>query len=755
MKMNSSKMKTATHFFARRLAMTLLALLMTVPTWAQLKGDGTQESPYLINSSDDWMVFTENINIKGVGTTSYYKLTSDISLGTTEEPLNTIVGTDNKFFRGNFDGDFHTINIIMNRTETYAAPFGVTDGATIRNLKVTGTITTTKKFAGGIIAYSNNKSGKATNLINCISSIHIICDGIETVQSHKPYDCTHGGLVGQNETGVLNFENCIFDGWIKDFTAEKRANKCTGFVAWVNNTVNYTNCTMAGVIDVKPNDDELPNSMANYHRLANSAKANFKGTSYYINDYTYEGMPQQGVQAYLESPANTISKVYVDDSRCYYYVPGAVVTNDEITYYGWKLTKGTDYVIEKVSTTEDNKLVTRGINAYGGSYSVDVDPTCKMKYTVWDDDTKTGWQAIASPIDGQKFENVNHLTTKERHNIYRYDEEKGQWQEYRNLANVYTEFENGRGYLYRSEDGRASLGFNGDLIEDDVACSLSYTEGNRFKGLNLIGNPFTHEIYKGVAISNELLEEGYCTLNANGTWSFQTDDVAIEAGKAIFVQAVKGGNLKIKNTDEAPAMRASNDNIWLTVENNEYRDVACVEFKEGHGFNKIAHYNEDAPMLYVKHNGESFASADMSDDTRVINLSFEAKQMGRFTLSINAKGNFDYIHLIDRMTGEDVDMLSEDSYSFIASSGDNADRFIVRLASVNDNASTGSETFAWQNGGNVIVKGAGELQVFDVTGRMVIDTDINGEEMINLASQGVYVMRLVGNEVKTQKIVVR
>lgn len=748
-------MKTATHCLARRLVMTLLVLLMTMPSWAQLKGDGTSDSPYLINNKEDWMDFTNNIN-KGVGTTSYYKLTSDLSLGTAKEPLNTIVGTDNKFFRGNFDGDFHTINIIMNRTEKYAALFGVTDGATICNLKVTGTITTTNKFAGGFIAYANNKSGKATNLINCISSIHIICDGIETVLSHKPYDCTHGGLVGQNETGVLNFENCIFDGWIKDFSEEKRANKCTGFVAWVNNTVNYTNCTMAGVIDVKPNDDDLKNSMANFHRLANSAKANFKGTSYYIIDYTYKGMAEQGTQASTEAAENTICKVYSVD-RAKYYVPGAEINEKEITYYGWKLTEGTDYIINKVSTCDENKLVTIGINEYGGSYSEDVDPTCSISVNVWDDSKKIGWQAISSPVFDQKFENVNHLATSSRHNIYRYNEEKRQWQEYRNTANEFDGFVNGSGYIYRTEDASATLGFNGTETKGDIKYTLSYTEKeDGFNGINLIGNPYNHVIYKGVSIANDNLKDGYCVMTAEGTWSFRNDNVAIPVGTAVLVQALKEGTLNIKDTDAAPSAKSDDNRISFTLKSNKFEDVACINFKEGEGFNKMAHYNEAAPMLYVNYNGEKFASANISDDVNIVSLAFEAKEMGKYTVRFNAEGSFDYLHLIDRMTGEDIDMLIEDEYSFIGSSNDNTDRFIVKLAYDADaSAGVDNYSFAWQYGKNIIVNGNGELQIFDMTGRMVMTATINGAETLSVTENGIYIFRLIGNEVKTQKIVVR
>ena len=70
--------------------------------------------------------------------------------------------------------------------------------------------------------------------------------------------------------------------------------------------------------------------------------------------------------------------------------------------------------------------------------------------------------------------------------------------------------------------------------------------------------------------------------------------------------------------------------------------------------------------------------------------------------------------------------------------------------SIDDN--TTSDIFAYQSGNDIVVTGEGELQVFDVMGRIVMKKHVNGVENINMKSQGVYIMRL--NE-KTQKIVVR
>ena len=129
---------------------------------------------------------------------------------------------------------------------------------------------------------------------------------------------------------------------------------------------------------------------------------------------------------------------------------------------------------------------------------------------------------------------------------------------------------------------------------------------------------------------------------------------------------------------------------------------------------------------------------------------------GQYTLKMKANSEYSYLHVIDRLTGEDVDMLLNGEYTFIGSPRDDENRFIVRL-NANSNFGADNDIFAYQNGSEIIVSGEGKLQIFDVMGRFVMSRTINGNESINTATfnTGVYVLRMVGETVKTQKIVVK
>ena len=108
------------------------------------------------------------------------------------------------------------------------------------------------------------------------------------------------------------------------------------------------------------------------------------------------------------------------------------------------------------------------------------------------------------------------------------------------------------------------------------------------------------------------------------------------------------------------------------------------------------------------------------------------------------------------MTGNNVDLLVNPSYSFEARSDDYASRFNL-VFSANDNNE--DETFAFISNGNIIVNGEGTLQVIDMLGHIIDQRDVETSYYgvsTDAMTPGVYVLRLInGDDVKTQKIVIQ
>jgi len=389
--------------------------------------------------------------------------------------------------------------------------------------------------------------------------------------------------------------------------------------------------------------------------------------------------------------------------------------------------------------------------------------------------TTNNWYIISSPVDNVTVESVACGT----YNMYYYNEPNNMWMNDKvgeNPANLTVQFANlinGRGYLYRSTEADVEYVGNVNAGDDngEVTISLSYANTNaNLKGFNLIGNPYTHDIYKNdvaqtgnnlPAINSDKLAVGFYKLKADGTWDAKYGkDNPIKPGEAVLVKAIASGALAITNTTNnaatyTPTDKSDYDNIMFAVSNSKYTDIAYAMFNEGTGLNKIEHHNKDIQMLYITKDDADYAIAMMDDNTNVINLGFEAKTLGQYILSFKAEGDFSCLHLIDRITGEDIDMLIEDEYSFIGAPSDMKNRFIVKFR-CNSIANASDDVFAYQNGDDIIVEGTGILQVFDVTGRIVTNHNVNGVEIIGKPTRpGLYVFRLVGEDVKTQKIVVK
>ena len=390
-----------------------------------------------------------------------------------------------------------------------------------------------------------------------------------------------------------------------------------------------------------------------------------------------------------------------------------------------------------------------------------VDGTVRKDVIAWTTTpSDNGWYAISTPINNIFFESVTNLTN-EIYNVYRYDETTTTWENCMNSNNQFNSFDNGRGYLYR-RNVEATLEFNGTFNTSYVGYRLSYTESSgNLKGFHLIGNPYPHNIYKGenTAFYNyNYLEDGFYTLQTDGTWQAGTDNsTAIKPCEAILVQAkdfiTDEYVLYFINSTSSGAAKDAENMIRFSASNSKYEDVAYAIVKEGKGLNKIEHQNKEVQKIFIRNNDEDYAVADIDAGMTSFNLNFKAATTGRYSLKVNADGDFRYLHVIDKLTGADVDMLVEDEYSFMSSPNDTEERFIVKLAP--DTNDLDNDSFAFLNGGDLIAYGEGMLQIYDITGRYVMSREIHGVETICASSlRGVYILRVVGDDVKTQKIIV-
>lgn len=360
------------------------------------------------------------------------------------------------------------------------------------------------------------------------------------------------------------------------------------------------------------------------------------------------------------------------------------------------------------------------------------------------------WAFISSPVmTDVNPKDVNGLRTYS-YDLYAFDQsaDPQEWINYQNHSNNFV-LENGKGYLYANSNN-VILKFAGDMYEgNSKTINLDYDENARLAGYNLIGNPLTEAAY---------IDRPYYKMNAEGT-DVEAEETLADTQIAVcfgVIVVADGENETVTFSTTAPETSGSKGGIKMTLAktgkrgNSEMQDKAIVSFNKGTHLGKYI-FNENNAKLYIPQDGKDYAIAS-TEKKGEMPVSFEAKEMGSYTINIEGE-DMTGVYLVDKLEGAVIDLSVNTSYTFIGASSDRKDRFkLVFDANAGDFA---DENFAYQSGNDIVVNGEGTLQVFDVAGRMVMSTTVSGVETLDAMQQGVYIFRLIGSEVRTQKIVVR
>ncbi|MBP9995137.1 MAG: T9SS type A sorting domain-containing protein [bacterium] len=515
------------------------------------------------------------------------------------------------------------------------------------------------------------------------------------------------------------------------------------------------------------------------------------GVMFYNNTYSkYIGNHPNGNFITVVDRTNTACKAYKKYITNTYYMT-EVLADGEVT----ENTTAKNIIITTGTVTVDNNIVlTMNENGLfrnedaadfvfedGAQLIYDGDETVNatMKKNINCNASKASnvnWYTISSPLAAKNtaFADVTNLIPNNDiagtdYDLYRFDEANGMWINSRIygtdgttiIANPdFTTIDKGVGYIYHN-NADTKLEFKGEINVNNVTgVSLTLT-ADKGKGYNLIGNPFTQNITLANVKSDETAElaEGFYVLNNDNTWGAKLTESEIKPLQGFLVQAKTAGDVTInKPTSSSKGERSNEQNtsIEVIVSNSNHRDNAYAMFGEGTGLNKVNHRNAQAPMLYIPQDGEDFAIAFMNENTTVFPVSFKAMTTGKYSISLKATDDISTLVLVDNMTGTETNMLLEDSYTFIGSPADNENRFTVKLGISHNSGQTDNEHFVYQNGKELVVNGEGTLQVFDVLGRVVVSEEVHGQTVnVGGLTTGAYIVRMTGNEVKTQKIIVR
>ena len=456
----------------------------------------------------------------------------------------------------------------------------------------------------------------------------------------------------------------------------------------------------------------------------------------YVEEYGDPYPTLDGVAIYYTTPGNDIYfKMYDHKNNILY-------TEYTITYLGEPVDVVTGEWYTQGWDDPENPIILNFISPASTGFELDI-----AGYG----EGEGNYYLIATPVGPVNPSDVDNMVILETgdlatYDLYYFDQAASDGLEWINYQVSATEINNfdlvpGKGYLYANQTD-VTLKFNGEGNTDLVQVELAKVPGAQLEGWNLVGNPYGVNAYidRDFYIMNP--ETGADLIEASG---------AIDVMQGIFVLAAEDGETLEFSTEEISGKSA---NLALNLSNGRNLiDRAVVRFGNDRQLPKFQ-LKETSTKVYIPKDNVDYAIVN-AEEFGEMPVNFKAQKNGSYTISFaNENVDFNYLHLIDNLTGNDVNLLETPSYSFDANIADFAARF--KLVFATGNAS--DDNFAFYNNGNLVINsnGAATLQIVDVLGRIVSSQNINGSQNVSVnAAAGVYTVQLIqGDNVKTQKIVV-
>ena len=396
-------------------------------------------------------------------------------------------------------------------------------------------------------------------------------------------------------------------------------------------------------------------------------------------------------------------------------------------------------------------------------YQQDLHAILKKKIVAFDQDTHA-LEFIASPVlevYTPSLENGFLTDPDTGFDLVYYNESDHKWVDFHDTP---FNLENGHGYAYINALDTV-LVFEGKLkgSATPVEVSLDYHANNGgLAGCNLVGNPLP---------CNALTDRSYYTLDGKGKSLLAvpaSSATVIPPCKGIFVKAESAGEVVSFSKTEDFQMMENAGYVELYVSKTSAQDAAIdnaiVSFNSGDDLGKFLMF-EEQPSLFFAKDGKDLAIMSV-DSVDALPLKFKAAENTSYTMKFEQKElNLNYLHLIDNLAGNNIDLLTTPTYTFTANTNDYASRFKLVFDphyGVEENGL--STNFAYYADGviyiqNIDMQNVASLQIADMNGRIVHSEAISSRDGVHTVSTklipGIYVLRLVsGNAVMTQKMVI-
>ncbi len=375
-----------------------------------------------------------------------------------------------------------------------------------------------------------------------------------------------------------------------------------------------------------------------------------------------------------------------------------------------------------------------------------------------------GWNFIASPVAEDIIPNEENGLLSGNYDLYFYEEPSHMWRNYKehivdginqNTASGF-DLTHKKGYLYANE-ATTTLQFEGTLTPSNNSVTITGLshENTELNGFNLVGNPFA---------CNATIDKDFYEISGNSITMLAPTARQIAPCEGVMVKADSDQSTATFTKANSAKSNSNSQCLDLVVfQDKATLDRARVRFGNGTNMEKFS-LDQDNTQISLWQDGQDYAVAYMGTDiarnvSTELPINFKAAENGTYTIVIETNSlDVDYLHLIDNMTGDDIDLLAASNYTFTAKSTDYASRFRLVFAPTEENLNNNDAPFAFVSNGEIVINGATDnasLQIVDVTGRVIRCTDAARHVSTNGIPAGVYVLRLIdGENVKVQKIVI-
>ena len=344
-----------------------------------------------------------------------------------------------------------------------------------------------------------------------------------------------------------------------------------------------------------------------------------------------------------------------------------------------------------------------------------------------------------------------------------------------------TKFVPGKGYMmaisedsYMSSTGKLNKGGEKIHVTTQEPLDTIYN-----KGWNLVGNPYQAYLdlsqITGSFYIFDADQKVYAPVTTDQSTNPRIPSQTIHPHQAFFMHTDSNTDFEF---DYAWATADPKDNSYyrghedqvnyplvnLLVENEGgSRDLAVIELNrpELGGATKVQAMRNANFQIAASLHGKRYGILFTPENTEKVPVHFTTEEDGTFTLTWDThNGDFTSLFLVDNMTGTITDMLRSDHYTFDAKTSDYASRFYLTYACTGvDEYNEGDGSFAFFDGSEWVVNGKGQLDIVDVTGRVLFSKRIANEQNrvnLNNVAPGVYMMRISdGKDTMVQKIVVK